>query len=507
MSTISTKTFALAAAAALATATPIALAPDFAPVAVAQNNQAVDVNKTATLTINKQEGDPGAATGSVEGTEFTIERVKMTNGLNTAAGWKEAGDIVNAGAEKATLDTTFNAQTKPTGEDGKATFGDLKVGIYKVTEKTNGNYTVAAPFLVTLPLTQKDGTLTYTPTISPKNQKLDPTKAADDANANIGDEITYTVKAPVPAGDVLQDGTRTISRFRITDNLQKELSYVADSAAVTLIGAKDGVDASLKSEDYTINNDGQNLTVEFTAAGLQRLETLRGDNPGLTAQVVFKAKVNAIPDNGKINNTANVYVPNREEPIPTKPETTKDGDQDTNNTTTQYANVEVTKTLNGNPVEGEATGNGAEFEVYPCTGTQEDGYAVAKDAEPIKGTAAVDGTELATAYTAQGGDVESAKAAVASGFGMQLNPTVQYCAVETKAPAGYLLNPDPQLLTRTTEGTDTARPVYTVAVNDVKDNIWGRLPATGERTMLYILALGLVLFGGGAAYQLSRRNA
>lgn len=96
---------------------------------------------------------------------------------------------------------------------------------------------------------------------------------------------------------------------------------------------------------------------------------------------------------------------------------------------------------------------------------------------------------------------------MASGFGMQLNPTVQYCAVETKAPAGYLLNPDPQLLTRTTEGTDTTRPVYTVAVNDVKDNIWGRLPATGERTMLYILALGLVLFGGGAAYQLSRRNA
>ena len=183
--------------------------------------------------------------------------------------------------------------------------------------------------------------MNYNPTVSPKNQKLDPTKAADDANANIGDEITYTVKAPVPAGDVLQDGTRTISQFRITDDLQKELTYVADSAAVTLIGAKDGVDASLQSGDYTITNNGQNLTVEFTEAGLQRLEKLRGENPGLTAQVVFKAKVNAIPANGQINNTANVYVPNREDPIPTKPETTKDGDQDTNNTTTQYVNVEV----------------------------------------------------------------------------------------------------------------------------------------------------------------------
>ena len=166
-------------------------------------------------------------------------------------------------------EVVFTAQNVKTGADGIAKFDNLKVGIYKVTEKTNGNYTVAAPFLVTLPLTQ-DGELNYNPTVSPKNQKLDPTKAADDANANIGDEITYTVKAPVPAGDVLQDGTRTISQFRITDDLQKELTYVADSAAVTLIGAKDGVDASLQSGDYTITNNGQNLTVEFTEAGLQR---------------------------------------------------------------------------------------------------------------------------------------------------------------------------------------------------------------------------------------------
>lgn len=506
MSNITKKSFALAAAAAFATAAPLALAPDLTPVAVAQNNQAVDVSKMGTLTINKQEGEPGADTSTVEGTEFTVERVQMNNGLNTAAGWTEASDVVNAGADAATIDDTFTAQTQATNSAGVATFENLPVGIYKVTEKTNGNYTVAAPFLVTLPLTQEDGSLTYTPTISPKNQKLDPTKAVDDENANIGDEITYTIKAPVPAGDVLQDGTRTISQFRITDDLQQELTYVAESAAVTLIGGNEGVDVSLQPGDYTITDSERTLTVEFTQAGLQRLERLRANNPGLTAQVVFKAKVDAIPVNGKIDNTANVYVPNREEPIPSKPETDNDGDQNTNNTTTQYANVEVTKTLNGDPVEDQKTGNGAQFEIYPCA-PEGDGYAVADGAEPIKGTATADSTELATTFTAQDGDVESAKAAVASGFGMQLNPTVQYCAVETKAPAGYLLNPDPQLLTRTTEGTDTTRPVYIVAVNDVKDNIWGRLPATGERTMLYILALGIVLFGGGAAYQLSRRNA
>ena len=502
MSNLSKKTFALAAAAAFATATPLAVAPDLAPLAVAQQaNNAIDASKPVSLTISKQDNTPGQDQKAISGTEFKVERIQMTKGLDTAKGWEEANDIVEGGATAATAAETIG--TKATGDDGTVTFDNLEVGLYRVTELANGDYTVAAPFLVTLPLTQ-DGVLNYEPTISPKNQKLDPTKAADDANANIGDEITYTIKAPVPAGDVLQDGTRTISQFRITDDLQEELDYVADSAAVTLTGADD---TTLDSGDYTITNDGQNLTVEFTEAGLQRLEKLRGENPGLTAQVVFKAKVNAIPANGQINNTANVYVPNRENPIPTKPETTKDGDQDTNNTTTQYVNVEVTKNLNGNAVEDEKTGNGAEFEIYPCAPDGNKGYAVAKDAEAIKGTATANSTELATSFTAQGGDVASAKAAVASGFGMQLNPTVQYCAVETKAPQGYLVNPDPQLLTRTTEGTDTTRPVYTVAVNDVKDNIWGRLPATGERTMLYILALGLVLFGGGAAYQLSRRNA
>ena len=136
MSNLTKKTFALAAAAAFATATPLAVAPDLAPVAIAQNNQAVDVNKTASLTIHKQEGDPGDATGNVAGTEFIVERVQMQNGLNTAAGWKEAGDIVNSGADAATIDTTFTAQNVKTGADGIAKFDNLKVGIYKVTEKT-----------------------------------------------------------------------------------------------------------------------------------------------------------------------------------------------------------------------------------------------------------------------------------------------------------------------------------------------------------------------------------
>ena len=67
---------------------------------------------------------------------------------------------------------------------------------------------------------------------------------------------------------------------------------------------------------------------------------------------------------------------------------------------------------------------------------------------------------------------------------------------------GYLNNPEPQPLTY-----DEATKTLTGSVNNVKDNLFGRLPATGERTMLIILALGVVLFGGGAVYQLRSRKA
>ena len=97
---------------------------------------------------------------------------------------------------------------------------------------------------------------------------------------------------------------------------------------------------------------------------------------------------------------------------------------------------------------------------------------------------------------------------MADGYFLQFDPEKDYCAVETKAPAGYLVNPDPQHLEKTsTTRSGTERILYTATVNDVKDNIWGKLPATGMRTMLIILGLGALLFIGGAAYQLKRRNA
>ncbi|SQG65360.1 surface-anchored fimbrial subunit [Corynebacterium renale] len=508
MSRIARKSFALALAASVATITPVALsAGSFAPVAMAQsnaqNNQAVDLNADVRLTIDKRVGDPGAeGTTAIpnDASSFTVERVQMTNALNTAAGWQEASDIVAAGADQATV--TGEATTVPvTG--GTAVFNDLSVGLYKVTETVNGNYTVAAPFLVTLPLTKDDGTLDYTPTITPKNQLIEPKKNAADTNASVGDNITYTITAPVPAGDVNRDGERTISQFAIDDQLVDNLTYANNTATVTLTGGGDG-GATLTEGDYTLTTSDNQVQVAFTEDGLQKLATARADNPGLAVELTFDATVKSIPANGQITNQANVTLPNRDEPVQTTPDDTEDSEN--GSTATRYVDVQITKTLNGQNIEDGKNGNDAQFQIFECTATTGEGqaYSIADGATALEGTNQEGTAKAGTTLTAQG---EAPAAAVANGYALQFDPEKQYCAVETKAPEGYLLNPDPVALTLDTNVAQGQRPVYVAQVDNIKNNIWGMLPATGERTMLIILAAGLLLFGAGAAYQLRRKNS
>ncbi|WP_291314019.1 SpaH/EbpB family LPXTG-anchored major pilin [Corynebacterium sp. UBA2622] len=501
MSRIATKSIALAATAAFTVATPLAFVPSStaqetpaATTTAAPNAQAIDINRTGRLTIDKRNGEVGSTT-PLEGTTFRLERV-TTGPLNTAAGWADVSRIAGGAVSAATIEGTPIEKT--TDAAGQAVFGDLAVGMYRVTELVNGKYTVAAPFFVTLPL-MDNGTPNYTPTISPKNQEIKPTKGAQDTNVNVGDNITYTINAPVPAGDVLRDGTRTISEFSITDPLQSDLSYAANTATVTYTGAN-GLTDPVADTDYKLTTNTNNtVSVVFTPAGLAKLATDRAANPGLQVVLKFQARVNSIPANGQINNTAEVKLPNRP-PIQTVPESTNDGTG--NDTRTTYANVQVTKTLNDNAVDDNANGAGAEFQIFACTGA--DGkYTVEAGAQPVVGTIETGNEKAGATLTAQGA-VPSA--AVANGYALQFDPEKTYCAVETKAPAKFLINPDPKPLSQT-GATPAGRPLYTVTVNDVRDNIWGRLPATGERTMLIMLALGLVLFGGGAAYQLRRKNA
>lgn len=521
MSHIASKTLAVALAAGLAAATPVAFAaPGDGASVLAQGENArasIDASKTGSITIDKHSGDPvgdgnpGADT-ALKGMKFKVEKVQMTNKLDTAAGWTEAKNLVEAGAENAPLDQGFTAQEKVTNDSGQAEFTDLAVGMYKVTElpsTENPNYTIGAPFLVTVPLIGDDGAVNYDPKVSPKNQLIQPKKSAENGNANVGDNISYTIEAPVPAGDVDRQRNRNIPHFEITDNLNEHLAFANGAEGVTV--SAEGVDNLVRDEDYTVTITGENnknLSVKFTDAGREKLANARATNAGLSVQVKFDATVQSIPANGKIENLAHLDLNgNDQDPgIPTTP----GGDNSGNNegaTTTHYNDVSIMKTLNGQSTEDEATGAGAEFQVFECT-ADGDKWKVSDQAAPIKGANA-EGTAVASA-TLTAADPVQGEAAKADGYFLQFDRNKDYCAVETKAPQGYLINPDPHHLSETDqtrgEGENT-RVIYTATIDDVKDNIWGKLPATGMRTMLIILGLGALLFIGGAYYQLKRRNA
>ncbi|MDK4276438.1 SpaH/EbpB family LPXTG-anchored major pilin [Corynebacterium accolens] len=521
MSRIASKTLAVALAAGLAAATPVAFAAPGDGVSVlaqGENTRAsINANAKGSITIDKHSGDPVgddnlSTDTALKGMKFKVEKVKMTDNLDTAAGWSEAKKLVEAGAENAPLDQGFTAQEKVTNDSGQAEFTDLAVGMYKVTElpsETNTNYTIGAPFLVTVPLIGDDGAVNYNPKVSPKNQLIQPKKSAENGNANVGDNISYTIEAPVPAGDVDRQGNRNIPHFEITDNLNEHLAF-ADGAEGVTVSAK-GVNNLVRGEDYTVTITGENnknLSVKFTDAGREKLAKARATNAGLSVQVKFNATVLSIPANGKIENLAHLDLNgNDQDPgIPTTP----GGDNSGNNegaTTTHYNDVSIMKTLNGQSTEDEATGAGAEFQVFECT---EDGdkWQVSDQADPIKGANA-GGTAVASATLTAAEPVQG-EAAKADGYFLQFDANKEYCAVETKAPQGYLINPDPHHLAPSDqtrgEGENT-RVIYTATIDDVKDNIWGKLPATGMRTMLIILGLGALLFIGGAYYQLKRRNA
>ena len=355
MSRLAHKTLAIATAAAISITGPVgasltlANAQDAAPSAA--TTAPLDLNAKTTLTIAKQEGVPDDASAAKEGFTFKAEKIQ-TAPLNTAAGWENVRDIMAGGAENAPVDTSFTAVEKTTDASGKAVFDSLGVGLFRITELRNGNYTVARPFLVTLPLTE-NGAYNYNPTISPKNQLLEPTKEADDTAVTVGKNIHYTIEAPVPVAEKTQEGTNDLTKFTITDNLPAELAY--DSNAAVKIGnvGTDGAFTEVTNDlqsgnDYTLTAEGQQVKVEFTESGRKKLQELRADNPSLNAQLSFDAKVVKLPANGKIENTAQIGTPNSDTDIDTKPKNPNEGEGPK---VTQFANLEITKTVSGGKAE------------------------------------------------------------------------------------------------------------------------------------------------------------
>ncbi|MDC7109783.1 SpaH/EbpB family LPXTG-anchored major pilin [Corynebacterium pseudodiphtheriticum] len=469
----------------------------------------IDANNTGTLKIKKILGDPqlnGGATHHgapsedskfLQGATFNIKRLDID--LTVQQGWRTLNDLV-ANPEK--IEETPDHSTQPaeekrsqtTNTEGEATFDEIPMGVYVVTEESREGYSTSAPFLVSLPYSDgNSGKWEYTRTVYPKNQEFRPNKQVDAQGATLGSNMAYTINAPVPAG--------TLSNLKITDNLIENLQLVADSPAPKVSFSEgNGAGTPLTAgADYNLTATDQLLEIEFTESGLGKLEQARIGKPNLQVHVQFEAKVVSLPAAGQsITNTAEIEYPNGAKVTTDSP--AADGEADPKPTRTDYANLTITKFTND--TEGDVDLSGAEFELYRCVDKELKGEAIpVSTTETLtEGFNPVEATTLTTVKSQQ-----NEREGEFRGYGIPVRTYAaggtatqdyEYCVVETKAPDGFIRNPEVHKLNLQTATANQAAEL-SVRVENQRDNFLSSLPATGAWGIILVFLVGLGLLARG----------
>ncbi|WP_257181626.1 SpaH/EbpB family LPXTG-anchored major pilin [Corynebacterium cystitidis] len=255
----------------------------------------VDPSRTGNLTVIKGADDPLTVggdpenpgkvhiTGPVAGMTFTAKQVKDVD-LTTNEGWRKVADtkvqdFLPGGINAGKLESEPHRAT--TGEDGKAHFNGLPLGLYLIEEEVPKNYnshlTPINPFLVTLPRTDTVNRdyWVYDVTVYPKNQKHQTTKKGP-VCVDPGDTGDFGASASAP--DPGKDGV--IDRYQLIDELPEGLTYKKDSSKVYLT-QHDNAD-KIQLEDgkhYTVTEQTGYLDMSLTDEGLRELSKLSHGNP------------------------------------------------------------------------------------------------------------------------------------------------------------------------------------------------------------------------------------
>ena len=179
-----------------------------------------------------------------------------------------------------------NNSSLNTGSSTKVDISGSNQGLYLIVETDTPNTVTerSVPFIVSLPMAEKltseeqsnPNTLQnwqYTVYAYPKNStgtvdiekeiskvgETDQTDKTTKANANIGDEITYTVTYQVP---VQENG---LSELKVVDTMDKGLDFNQNNGIVSIKRTTKGDTANLaKDTDYTVSTTGKTvITINF----------------------------------------------------------------------------------------------------------------------------------------------------------------------------------------------------------------------------------------------------
>lgn len=241
-------------------------------------------------------------------------------------------DTAIRGHKKEAIDLVKNASKNhaaSTTNDGTVKFTDLsleKLYLFAETDASAAKKVsdgsavavtkVSVPFFVSLPFTDTDGNSVTDIYAYPKNstgnvnidkeiESVGTTTINDkQANANIGDEITYKVTYSVP---VPENG---LTELKIVDTMDKGLTFTNEASNITVKDDK-GVDGTEKTliyaTDYevTLDTTSNKVTIDFA----KYLDSLQ-KNSTEEFTITYKVKLNesaVLGQTGNKNDVALVY--------------------------------------------------------------------------------------------------------------------------------------------------------------------------------------------------------
>lgn len=495
--------------------------------AVAHAQTETSIPATGNLHIHKRLGLPESMTphngtevdtppgDAVPGVGYTLYRVLVGGNpidLTTQDGWATAQgvkleDVYTNGAPVA--ERLGAGVLGTTGAGGTATFNDLAAGLYLVVEEDNptdaeGNALApAAPFLVTVPMTNPEGNgWLSTVHVYPKNQAVDrPVKTVTDPDtaqpgASVGEQIGFQIDTTIPK---ITPGN-TFNGFLVTDKLPAGLN--SPKVTVELNG-----EALSEGGDYTLTRyqvgDQWVVRVQLTGDTLSNLHT-RSEQ---VLQVNLVSTVESVPAGGVLENSAWV-LPNDPGVFPEDWDPTNPGDgpnpgNKSNTTRSVYGEITIKKT----DMDGAALG-GATFELHRCTDNTVDTTKPIDVAGATEFTTATEGANAGQVVISgihlanlQTGQDPVATEDVWAGVG------ASFCLVETQAPEGYSLLPQPFPVTLTATGNETALVTATADIQNVKTNAGFDLPLTGGRGIWALIGGGVLLLLLAAAYYMKTRRS
>lgn len=499
----------------------------------------------ATLTIHKRvnptelrsangEADNGASGEGLAGVGFTAERINLD--ITKQENFNKIAELANKRDIEGAKDLGVEAAQSFTDTDANGeTSLKLPVGAYIIREtktpkaKTTEAYVPAEPFIVFLPMTNKEGTDWNTDVhVYPKNSMAKVTKTVVDERKNTKSDqqkgeagkpgylgarpadnavVNYTLDGIVPAAP---EG-RELKNVTLTDaSNSAELQWdTAENAFIEgVYVVRDGKEVAIDPTNYTVNTEAAVPTTnpKGLAAGADQAFTVTvnaqdaGLKPGETVRV--KVKATMLKDDAASKGIENSV---RESFVFHNPATGKDDaprETPDDNVVTYVGDISVYKRG-----EDNAALAGAEFAIGKCNSEKTD----------------IDGDVIQAGVTDANGNVTFPGLHVTDYVNdAEVTDTVaNYCVKETKAPKGYALPEGKNAvreieLKRTTSKVlnaektafDAAAAKNVIANGAVIDNVkktTPTLPATGGMGVLIIVLAGLAIIGGGV--YAARRNS